>query len=105
MESNSNELLRLVQDIEFIQLLTNPNYLHYLFNNGYFQDSQFIQYLRYLCYLKNPKFKRFITYSRCFIILDLLDNTVFRDELGNIHFINYLHNVIDNDWASGSAIN
>ena len=105
MQGNNSELLRLVQDIEFLQLLTNPNYLHYLSNNGYFQDNQFINYLKYLSYLNNPKFKRFITYSRCFIILNLLDNSVFRDELSNVNFISYLHSVIDNDWSSSGQIN
>lgn len=106
MEENySSELLRFVQDLEFVQLLANPNYLQYLSNKGYLEDNDFIKYLVYLNYLKKPDFSRFIVYTRCFVMLDLLLNETFRKELSNTSFINYLHDVIHHDWSLTNIVN
>ena len=95
---DNKELLKLVQDIEFLQLLLNPNYLSYLSSQGYFKDQNFLKYLDYLNYLKNLKFKRFITYPKCYDILDLLNSDVFRKELDNGNYIDYLHQILLYDW-------
>lgn len=100
MENEStSELLKFVKDIEFVQLLCNPNYLQYLSISGYLEDKDFLKYLEYLNYLKKPEFIKYITFSRCFVFLDLLSNKNFRNELSKPMFINYLHSVIQEDWS------
>ena len=43
------------EDIEFIQMLTHPSYISFLIGNGYLDDPQFLKYLDYLEYLKDPR--------------------------------------------------
>ena len=40
------EILRFMQDLEFVQCLANPYYLKYLSNMGYFDDENFVNYLQ-----------------------------------------------------------
>ena len=78
--SNISEADRFSIDLEFIQNLANPAYLHcmecvtfnfciFLFffqnntvlaQNGYFDDRRFLSYLEYLRYFKDPKYAKMI---------------------------------------------
>ena len=69
---------RFVAELEFVQCLANPNYLHCMHLNsehfshsftratsdlaqhGYFEDERFINYLTYLRYWKQPEYARYI---------------------------------------------
>lgn len=61
-------------DLEFVQLLANPAYLHALALQEYFQDQEFINYLQYLLYFKNPRFLKYIRYPMCLRMLDNLQH-------------------------------
>ena len=39
------EIYRFIQDLEFVQCLSNPSYLRFLANNNYFNDERFINYI------------------------------------------------------------
>ena len=79
-------------ELEFIQSLASPAYLHHLATQGYFQDPSFLSYLQYLKYWKSPEYAKFIKFPHCFYFLDLLcDNDSFRKELINVPFRNFLH--------------
>jgi mediator of RNA polymerase II transcription subunit 31 len=82
-------------ELEFVQSLASPAYLHFLATQGYFQDAAFMAFLRYLKYWKKPEYARFLTYPHCLFFLDLLcretDGDTFRRELSNVSFRNYLH--------------
>lgn len=79
-------------ELEFIQSLASPRYLHHLANQNYLRDEKFLQFLRYLKYWKQPEYAIYITYPHCFFFLDLLcDNEVFRNELGKVEFQNFVH--------------
>ncbi|KAK3033216.1 hypothetical protein RJ639_033096 [Escallonia herrerae] len=41
---------RFLLELEFVQCLANPTYIHYLAQNRYFEDEAFIGYLKYLMY-------------------------------------------------------
>lgn len=43
-----------------------------------------------------------VRYTRCLIILDLLQFDFFRTELNNSNFVQYLKNIIDNTWMQES---
>lgn len=98
--SENIQLLKLVQDIEFLQLLVNPNYLSYLNKQKYFEDQDFLSYLTYLEYLKSPIYKKFIFYTKCYEVLDMLNSKEFRNELSNGSFITYLQEVLYSIWKS-----
>ena len=39
-------------EMEFVQSLANPNYLHFLAQRGFMKDPCFVNYLNYLTYWK-----------------------------------------------------
>ncbi|VDO66885.1 unnamed protein product, partial [Schistosoma margrebowiei] len=41
-------------ELEFVQCLANPNYLNFLAQQGWFEKPNFIKYLKYLLYWKDP---------------------------------------------------
>lgn len=61
-------------ELEFLQSLASPAYLHYLATapEKYLQDPQFMAYLRYLRYWKQPEYARLISYPHALYMLDLL---------------------------------
>lgn len=79
-------------ELEFLQCLSSPNYLHHLAISGMLNDPSFIGYLQYLQYWKKPEYVRFVTYPNCFYFLDLLlTNPRFKRELANVPFRNHVH--------------
>jgi mediator of RNA polymerase II transcription subunit 31 len=45
---------------QFVQCLANPQYLHELSVQKYFEQPAFIEYLKYLEYWRKPEYVRFI---------------------------------------------
>jgi mediator of RNA polymerase II transcription subunit 31 len=69
---------RFLLELEFVQLLANPTYIHYLAQNRYFDDEAFVGYLKYLLYWKQPEYAKFIMYPHAFFFLDMLQSANFR---------------------------
>lgn len=74
---------RFLLELEFVQCLANPTYIHYLAQNRYFEDEAFIGYLKYLQYWKQPEYIKFIMYPQCLFFLDLLQNADFRNAMAH----------------------
>ena len=91
------EIYRFIQDLAFVQCLSNPLYLEFLAQNNYFNDQRFINYLEYLQYFKNIEYMQYITYSRSIIFLDLIQYDFFRELLYDENFINYLLKIFTED--------
>ena len=92
-------------ELEFIQSLSSPRYLHHLANQNYLRDEAFLDFLRYLRYWKQPEYAKYITYPHCFFFLDLLcDNEMFRNELMNIEFQNFVHQQQFFNWQYRSRL-
>ncbi len=53
-EVEERQRVRFQTELEFVQCLGNPNYLHFLAQRGYFKEPNFINYLSYLQYWKVP---------------------------------------------------
>ena len=98
-----DEIIRFMQDLEFVQCLANPFYLKYLSNMGYLDDEKFVNYLQYLLYFKKAEYMKFITYERCIIFLELLQYKEFRQKLKENEYEQYLNNFILKDWMERSA--
>ncbi|KAK4477650.1 hypothetical protein RD792_016895 [Penstemon davidsonii] len=74
---------RFLLELEFIQCLSNPTYIHYLAQNRYFEDEAFIGYLKYLQYWQRPEYIKFIMYPHCLFFLELLQNPNFRNAMAH----------------------
>lgn len=51
---------RLAMELEFVQCLANPEYLHWLALNKYLEDPAFVRFLRYLRYWHRPEYARLL---------------------------------------------
>ncbi|XP_044503815.1 mediator of RNA polymerase II transcription subunit 31-like [Mangifera indica] len=74
---------RFLLELEFVQCLANPTYIHYLAQNRYFEDEAFIGYLKYLQYWQQPEYIKFIMYPHCLFFLELLQNANFRNSMAH----------------------
>lgn len=63
---------KFVKELEFVQLLCNPEYLKWLFEQGYFEQDSFKNLLIHLQYWKKEEYKIYLTYPFCLNILDQL---------------------------------
>jgi len=70
---------RLTQELEFVQLLASPSYIHWLAQEQYLQDAAFINYLRYLTYWLQPEYARLVRYPHALYFLELLQDARFRE--------------------------
>ncbi|KAI6830886.1 hypothetical protein KC340_g7891 [Hortaea werneckii] len=68
-------------ELEFVQALSNPLYVHYLATQKLFEDDAFVRYLDYLQYFREPKYMRFLQYPGPTLrMLDLLQQDQFRKD-------------------------
>ncbi|KAJ8521167.1 hypothetical protein ONZ45_g2084 [Pleurotus djamor] len=65
-------------ELEFVQALANPFYLHSLAQQNYFEQPAFVNYLEYLLYWKEKEYARFIHYPHALHHLELLQSAQFR---------------------------
>lgn len=72
LTQKSSQQLRFIRELEFVQLLANPLYIHHLALNQYFLNPKFISYLKYLCYWKKRPYVNYIVYPNCLFFLDLI---------------------------------
>ncbi|KAG2699161.1 hypothetical protein I3760_07G180200 [Carya illinoinensis] len=74
---------RFLLELEFVQCLANPTYIHYLAQNRYLEDEGFIGYLKYLQYWQQPEYIKYIMYPHCLFFLELLQNANFRNAMAH----------------------
>ena len=83
---------RFLVELEFVQNLANPKYLQYLAQNRYFQDDQFMNFLRYLRYFQQVEYARHLVFPQCLAFLDaLVSRPQFVEDLANPFFVEHLH--------------
>lgn len=90
---------RFALELEFVQSLASPAYLHYLASmsndegQSLLLDPRFKEFLLYLQRTwSNPEYSRFITYPHSLYFLDLLiNNDVICRELAQVSFRNFCH--------------
>jgi len=80
-ETEEQAKLRFQVEMEFVQSLANPNYLHFLAQRGFMKDPCFVNYLNYLTYWKEPAYVCFLKYPVCLHFLELLQHETFRKEI------------------------
>jgi len=97
-ESDEHTKLRFQVELEFVQCLANPNYLHFLAQRGYMKDPCFINYLSYLQYWKQPNYVPFIKYPISLYFLELLQHETFRKEIVSGQCVRFLDDQVILHW-------
>ncbi len=89
---DQGNFIRFQYELEFVQLLSNPEYLNCTYSlprvldlvtNGRLDEPAFINFLAYLQYWKKPEYAKFLSYPMSLCVLDMLQHKVFRDMLKN----------------------
>lgn len=65
-EPKTSNRARFELELEFVQALANPYYLHSLAQQGILNQPAFIKFLEYLLYWKEKDYARFILYATTF---------------------------------------
>jgi len=120
--SNKN---RFELELEFVQSLANPRYLHHLAttpcssssstsnslkadennnnnnnNNDILNSEEMVEYLSYLQYwYKDPRYSKYILYPHCLYFLKLLQEREFRVAMRNPRRVEEVHVAQFNFWA------
>ena len=82
---------RFETELEFVQCLANPYYLHHLALNRFLEEPDFIAYLKYLQYWREPQYAKFLVYPHALYFLDLLQQEDFRKQLKDMGFAEMVH--------------
>ncbi|KAF9476364.1 SOH1-domain-containing protein [Pholiota conissans] len=96
-------------ELEFVQALANPFYLHSLAQQNVLEQPAFVSFLRYLLYFKEKNYARFIHYPHALHHLELLQHAEFRSQMKKDEFLReFLHQKQFDHWRTWrdpSAIN
>ncbi|KAG1799911.1 SOH1-domain-containing protein [Suillus plorans] len=87
-------------ELEFVQSLANPYYLHSLAQQNILDQPAFINYLEYLTYWKEKDYARFIHYPHALHHLDLLQHAQFRSEMKKDEWREYLNQKQYDHWRT-----
>ncbi|KAG2113811.1 SOH1 family protein [Suillus discolor] len=87
-------------ELEFMQSLANPYYLHSLAQQNILDQPAFINYLEYLTYWKEKDYARFIHYPHALHHLDLLQHAQFRSEMKKDEWREYLNQKQYDHWRT-----
>ena len=116
-EAKAANRARFELELEFVQALANPFYLHSLAQQNVLEQPAFINFLEYLLYFKEKDYARFIQYvpfSKYFIVftispsyphalhhLELLQHAQFRSQMKKDEFLReYLHQKQFDHWRT-----
>lgn len=58
------------KDLEFLEMFCNMEYLKWLYYHGWFEKSEFIDYLKKLLIFKEQKYFRFLVFPQSLEILE-----------------------------------
>ncbi|KAH6633565.1 mediator of RNA polymerase II transcription subunit 31 [Boeremia exigua] len=71
-------------ELEFVQCLANPAYLNFLATQKLYEKPDFVAYLAYLQYFKEPRYAKFLHHPGPTLwALELLQQERFRREILN----------------------
>ncbi|KAI9066589.1 SOH1 family protein [Trametes sanguinea] len=87
-------------ELEFVQSLANPYYLHSLAQQGILNQPAFVNFLKYLMYWKEKDYARFILYPHALHHLELLQQAQFRSEIGKDEWREYLNQKQFDHWRT-----
>ncbi|KAF2264903.1 SOH1-domain-containing protein [Lojkania enalia] len=78
-------------ELEFVQCLANPAYLNYLAQQKMLDKPEFVAYLGYLQYFKDPKYAKYLHHPGPTLrTLELLQQERFRQEILTPNLMNVM---------------
>jgi len=80
-ETSNDE--RFILELEFINALANPRYLHKLARDGILNSPAFVRYLAYLAYWEEPRYAKYVLYPHALRFRRELLREEFRSALEN----------------------
>lgn len=92
------ERTRFEKELEFVQSLCNPEYMKFLYQENYFKDDKFINFLKYLNYWQEKQYRKFLIYPQCLEILNLCQNEQFIKSLSDENTYLLLSEQMYNIW-------
>lgn len=94
--------LRFIADLEFVTLLSNPDYLEYLATSpeGYFEKPEFIRYLHYLGYMFKIGTNFPLPNPSVLAFLQLVQSPTFRKHLKYTKTMNEIREAQHFHWSS-----
>eukprot|EP00745_Piridium_sociabile_P002115 TRINITY_DN112617_c0_g1_i1.p1 TRINITY_DN112617_c0_g1~~TRINITY_DN112617_c0_g1_i1.p1 ORF type:complete len:110 (+),score=10.31 TRINITY_DN112617_c0_g1_i1:63-392(+) len=95
---------RFQQELEFVQLLSCPDYLRYLAQRRFFRDTAFLNFLEYLLYWRREPYLSSVQYPQCLQILEWLQREDFRLALENERAIVQLRELQSLAWLHHGRI-
>ncbi|KAF8893919.1 SOH1 family protein [Infundibulicybe gibba] len=99
-DARSINRARFELELEFVQSLANPFYLHSLAQQNILDQPAFINFLEYLLYFKEKDYARFIHYPHALHHLELLQHAQFRSEMKKDEYRDYLHQKQFDHWRT-----
>lgn len=97
-------------ELEFVQSLASPAYLHYLATNHstedhtWLDDPEFLNFLRYLLDTwSRPEYNRYLVYPQALYFLEWFLNHHQRDEWAQVAFRNFAHQQQFMTWQHRAA--
>jgi len=90
---------RFQAELEFIQRLANPEYLHCAYEHAarhdlaqtrLLDDEDFLRYLEYLKYWQRPEYCQHVAFPHCLRFLELLREPAFRQALKRPDFKDFV---------------
>uniref|UniRef100_A0A7S1XCN2 Mediator of RNA polymerase II transcription subunit 31 n=1 Tax=Compsopogon caeruleus TaxID=31354 RepID=A0A7S1XCN2_9RHOD len=88
---DEKEIERFETELEFVQCLASPAYIHWLAQNRYFDDDSFLAYLNYLQYWRTQEYAKFIVFPHCLYFLRLLQQESFREAMKRNDYMLFVH--------------
>ncbi|KAJ7350330.1 SOH1-domain-containing protein [Mycena olivaceomarginata] len=87
-------------ELEFVQALANPYYLHSLAQQNILDQPAFISFLEYLLYFKEKDYARFIHYPHALHHLELLQRPQFRADMRQDEYRDMLNQKQFDHWLT-----
>ena len=63
---------RFEKELEFVQLLCNPEYIRWLYKNNFFARKDFRDFMAYLLYFREIPYRNCLLYPQALPILEML---------------------------------
>lgn len=95
---------RFVEELEFLECLANPEYVHWLASQTYFENPSFIEFLKYLNYWRSPPHVHFVRFPQALRMLEMMSNAQVRSRLRNPEVGIALTSQLMSRWAHKSEI-
>lgn len=99
-EPKASNRIRFELELEFVQALANPYYLHSLAQQGILNQPAFVNYLQYLLYWKEKEYARFVQYPHALHHLELLQHAQFRSEIAKDEWREFLNQKQFDHWRT-----